>query len=400
MVQTMRRIGTAAQLMTLSFFLWGLGEGLWLYLQALYPKSLGASHSETGLVLGMLGAGRLVALPLFIYAVGRYNPRDVMFPGYICGLLGMVIVALSPTWQASAVGFFIFAFSYPTLIPISLYLSDAMEHDHTRHPSISLHNILSMTFAGNALGIIFAPALGGWLAERFDLRSVFMLSAVWFTFSTLPVFLTQRFPHRPAPTLSVENRQLFRNSNYLWMNILFLAIFTASTLGFSLVAEWLKAEADYSVQTIGFMGMISALGMVIWNVIMGRQRLRYGFLFSQVSIGAAFLLLLLDTSILNVSLAYFLYAAWYATRGFTTGIIARLVTPHQQGVAFSIIDLLYGVAALVGPILAGQIYDSNPTLPIALGALTISITLLFSLWKVLPRNEVLRYPYQELAISE
>ncbi|NJL95859.1 MAG: hypothetical protein HC915_20065, partial [Anaerolineae bacterium] len=42
LVSLMQHLGQAARRMALAYFLWSLGEGLWLYIQPVYLGALGA----------------------------------------------------------------------------------------------------------------------------------------------------------------------------------------------------------------------------------------------------------------------------------------------------------------------------------------------------------------------
>ena len=56
-------------LIMLSMLFWGCGEGLWLYVQPLYVKSLGADSMQIGLVLSI--APVLMVLGLSMVYLGR-----------------------------------------------------------------------------------------------------------------------------------------------------------------------------------------------------------------------------------------------------------------------------------------------------------------------------------------
>ena len=71
MLKLWRQIGRDTRWVMTSYLLWGVGEGLWLYIQPLYVRSLGATSAETGFAMGMWGLARL----LFILPVGVVSDR-------------------------------------------------------------------------------------------------------------------------------------------------------------------------------------------------------------------------------------------------------------------------------------------------------------------------------------
>ena len=77
MLKLWRDIGRDTRLVMVSYALWGIGEGLWMFIQPLYVKSLGASPEQAGFVIGLWGWGRL----LFILPAGILADRWEFWQG-------------------------------------------------------------------------------------------------------------------------------------------------------------------------------------------------------------------------------------------------------------------------------------------------------------------------------
>ena len=140
-------IGRNTRWVMWSYMLWGIGEGLWMFIQPLYVKSLGATPAQTGFVIGMWGLARL----LFIMPAGiladRLGARRLMLPGWYLGLVGVVIIALAPDWRWAAPGFLVYGIS-STAIPVTnVYLTQSVRHDPTRNPLLPIQASLTLLCA-------------------------------------------------------------------------------------------------------------------------------------------------------------------------------------------------------------------------------------------------------------
>ncbi len=62
MLKLWHAVGHDTRWVMRSYLLWGIGEGLWMFIQPLYVKSLGATPEQTGLVIGMWGLARLLVI--------------------------------------------------------------------------------------------------------------------------------------------------------------------------------------------------------------------------------------------------------------------------------------------------------------------------------------------------
>lgn len=389
------KIGQAARLLALSFFLWGIGEGLWLYILALYPERLGATEQQTGFFLAMQGTGRLLAILPFTLALDRFNPRTVLYPGYLAGVIGMALLAIAPSWQFAAFAMLIYGTSAPTLIPFSVYLSDAIRHDPTRHPDAQLHTILTFTWAANAIGIILSPAIGGYIGEHISLQAVFGVSTFWYVVSMACVYFTPYFPTEKKKMFSIENLQLIKYRPFILRNALFALTLTAPLIGYSLVPRFLEDLHGYSTERIGSFGVLSALGIACVNLVLGQLPAWRGFIIGQVMICCALGLFLIFSAPVVVGLAYFAFGAWYSLRPFTTSLITEITPTDQHGFAFTLIDMLYAVSMIFAPFLAGLLYARTPHLPLMVGLGMTFIAMGLTAWLVASRNQTNPYAYSK-----
>lgn len=393
MLLRLSQLGIAPRLAALSFFLWGIGEGLWLYIQPLYPESLGANPEQVGLALAMLGIGRMVAILPFVWALSHFSPRYVMIPGYLSGVLGAIILALAPTWEWTTLGLWTYGLSSATMIPASVYFAALAKTQES-----SLHTIMSSIWAANALGIIISPSIGGFLGAALGLRSVFAFSAFWFLVAVLPILACPDYPAEQNFPFSRENLQLFKNRSFLWRNGLFTLILVIAPLGYALAPQYLEEVHGYTTPVLGVLGTLSAGGIAFWSLFLGQQKVWTSFWFGQILLCLGLSIFLLTAHPLGMGLAYFLYGVWYAFRPFMTTLISEIIPLHQQGFAFAIIDLLYGVSSALAPLAAGILYARQTNLPIFVALLSSLAVLSLTSWYMTQRNLMPRRAYSKAYI--
>lgn len=367
MLQLWRDLGRDTRWVLWSYFLWGVGEGLWIYMQPLYVRSLGASPAQTGLVLGMWGVGRLLfILPAGILA-DRYDARRLLIPGWYIGALGVLIIALAPGWQWAALGFLIYGISAAAIPITNLYLAQSAQHDPTRNPDLPLQRALTLLWAAYSLGLLVSPSIGGLISDAWGLRSVFLISLFWFTVSMWTILQTHSYPSPKRPALGYDYRGLLRQRSVVTAfgvtTLAFIVIYTGQTLA----PQYLEEIHDYSRTWIGVLGSLNALGTAVLSLMLGRLSSWRGFFASLCLVMLAFALLLWSGLWPVVVIGYFILGAYNAARPFAVSLISERVSEHQRGMAYALVDTLAGLAAVIGMNLAGRLYAVTPEWPFGVG---------------------------------
>jgi predicted MFS family arabinose efflux permease len=366
--------------------LWGVGEGLWMFIQPLYVKSLGATPSQTGFVIGMWGLARL----LFILPAGlladRFESRRLMLPGWTLGLAGVLIMALAPDWRWAAPGFLVYGLSAVAIPVTNLYIAQSVQHDPTRRPDLPIQASLTLLWAAYSAGIVITPSLGGWLGDQVGLRTVYLISLFWFVLSTAAIYRIRPYPAPVMPEQGYDYRGLLRRKKlmaaYGLLTLAFVAVLTGQTLS----SQFLEEVRGFSRTSIGVFGSLTALGTTISSVILGRLSAWRGFYACLGMVVLAFALLLLTGSAPVVAVAAFLLGAYYTTRPFATSVINGYVDEHHRGVAFAGADMLAGLGTVVGTNLSGVLYDANPHWPLSVSLAGIVIMALLGVIVLRPQQ--------------
>ncbi len=382
MRQLLRDLGRDTRLMMLSYLLWGIAEGLWMFLLPLYLKYLGATPDQSGLVIGLWGAGRLFVILPAGWLADRVGARRILLPGWYAGLLGVVGLALAPDWRWTVPAMLMYGVSAAVIPVANLYLVQAGQHDPTRLPSVPVSTSLTLLWASYTAGVVLTPSLGGWLGDQLGLRAVYWISTAWLVLSTLAVTATHHYPVPELPAHGYAPQRMLRRPGVLAALGIITLGFTALLTGQPLSSQYLEEVRRFSRTAIGVFGSLSALGTTFFSVALGRLRPWTGFYFSLALAGFSFVLFANSGALWVVVLAVFLLGAHYAARPLASAIIEPMVEAHQRGMAFAVVEMLVGFAATGGPAAAGFLYAYDPRSPFVAGAVGVVLVLALSaLWQ-------------------
>lgn len=367
MLRLWHRVGRDTRWVMISYLLWGVGEGLWMYIQPLYVRSLGATPAETGFTLGMWGLARL----LFILPVGiladRASARRMMLPGWYLGLTGVLILAVAPDWRWAALGFLIYGASSVAIPVTNLYLAQAAQHDPTRAPDLPLQASFALLWTAYSVGLVVSPAVGGAIGDALSLRAVFLISSVWFALSTWSIHRVRAYPVPERPVHGYDYRGMVRRAPVvLALGVLtfgFLVVLTGQPLS----AQYLEEVRGFSRSAIGVFGSLNALGTAVFSLVLARFSSWRAFFASLLLVMVSFGLLLWSGASPVVAVAYFMLGAYYTTRPLAVAAISERVAEHQRGMAYALVDTLAGLAAVSGTSIAGLLYTRDPGWPFAAG---------------------------------
>lgn len=371
-----------ARLIALALLLWGIGEGLFFYIQPLYIEQLGATSVQIGGLLSIANVVRVVVfLPAGILADSMPR-RWLMTGGWITGLVGVLLVGLARTWQALIPGLLIYAVSAYCIPVINAYLAHAVR-------GRNLAQTFTMVFAGYAAGGVLSPAVGGWLAEATTMRTVYFSSAFIFGISLIAILQVSPQPVSPHAEAKVRWRSLL-NGSFIRFAASVCLVFVTLYLAFPLAPNFLRDVGGWRITRIGALGSFQALGTALLNPLLGRlgdgRGDRYprkgivggtrGLMVGQGLVWCSVLLLLLARSFPVLAAAYVLRGAYQGCRSLTQARATALASDVDQGLLLGATESLIGVAQVVAPYVAGWLYAADPAFPFLSSLLLIPVALL------------------------
>ncbi|HEY4721128.1 MAG TPA: MFS transporter [Anaerolineae bacterium] len=363
------------RLMTLALFLWGAGEGLFLYILPLYMEQLGATPEEVGVVL---------ALAAFITACSfipgglladHFDPKKVMLGGWIIGGLSSLMMGLAPNWAAFVPGILIYNVSAYCIPAINSTIAEASG-------DAPLEHTITLTFAGYAAGSILAPLIGGRLADAIGTRWLFIIGSVILLTSLGVVLQIRRHPaHRSsqAPTPSLSARIAGLRPFVPFYARIVLVVF-AMMIGATLVANYLSALGWSLGDVNTWGGTAQSMGMMLLAIVLGRLsagRQRRGLLLGQGLVMLALTMFLITTPSLRITAVagYFLLGGIAPVRELANAQIAGQVKANVRGIALGVNETLFALGRSGAAALAGILFTANMRLPLIVSLALIPISM-------------------------
>lgn len=343
------------RLILISLFLWGCGEGLWIYIQPLYIKSLGAGPVQIGLVLSVASVAMMVTFIPAGFLADRYSRRRAILVAFILGSLSAFLLALARNWHQSIAGFLLYyasAYSIPILNSYVVHADSGQD----------LNRVFTVVFSGYSLGLTLSPTLGGWLGEALGLRSIFWISALFYVSATCVVFFI-REQSLISRSVSLDYRGLLSNRSFLLLSPLFLLLSLVLYLGQPLAPNYLQEVLGLELSWIGLFGSAHSLGAALLALWLGRLRGSWGLILAQGLVFLSFILILQAPLLPLLFASFFLRGAFTASRSLSSALVGKVAGKGNMGLAFGIVSTVNSLALVVAPYLAGRLYALRPDLP-------------------------------------
>ena len=361
------------RLLAASLFTWGIGEGMFLYIQPIYLTRLGANAVQVGGILGLAGVAMTVAhIPAGALA-DHFGRKAVMSASWVFGLVSAWMMYLARSLPLFVLALTLYSLTAFVMSPMSSYVTAA-------RGEWSVGRALTAISASFNAGAILGPVAGGLVAETFGLRTVYGCAAAIFIVSTALILFLQGQPVEPHGD-GGRYRALLSNAALGRLLLVVFVSVTAMYLSWPLTPVYLQAQRGLTVSQIGVLGSLNALGIVLLNLTLGRASPRLGIIASQALVAASVLLLWRGMGLPLLGLGYLLAGGFRTARGLLSALIERIVLPSQWGLAFGLMETLSGVGLAVAPLMAGLLYDLQPEAPYpaSLVLLALSVGLFYLL---------------------
>jgi DHA1 family multidrug resistance protein-like MFS transporter len=354
----------------LTLFTWGIGESMFFIFQPLYLEHLGASPLEIGAILGGMGIAMAAAHIPAGYLSDRIGRRPIIWIAWFSGLAAAWVMALARSLPVFIIGMLLYNMTAFVSSPMNSYITAARGR-------LSIGRVLTLISATYNAGAILGPWLGGQIAERYSLNSIYRVSASIFIVSCIFIIFLRPQPiehqeHKDAPRTAVFNPRLV-----LYLGVMFLAMF-AMYLPQVLAPNYLQNEHGMDYGQIGQLGSISGIGIVLLNLTLGSLTARTGFLLGQLAMLFYALLLWKGNQFGFYALAYGLVGGFRVARSMAIAQVRNLAHQSRMGLVYGINETVAASAVILAPPLAGWIYDHNPSIIFITSAVLIFISLVVS----------------------
>ncbi|WP_342599332.1 MFS transporter [Psychrobacillus sp. FSL H8-0483] len=352
-----------------------------------YLKSIGQGGTAAGLMIAIFAGAQLVMSPIGGKWADKYGRRIMIIAGLSGLALSMFVFYLSDTVSILYISRVIGGVGAALLIPaIFAYVADITTMDQRAKGN-------SYISASMSLGIVIGPGIGGFLAE-YGLKMPLLISAIVGVAAVIfSTFLLKE--SKPEDSLVTETKpepmvkeivQSFKKPYFIPLVITLVMSFGLmayeSVLGLFVDNQFGASPQDIAlmVTATGIVSVIVQLFAVDWAVRrFGEANVlriflgitAFGFLLSILASSYTFffaitMIIFLSTSIL---------------RPVLTTLISKLAG-KEQGFAMGMNNAYMSIGNVLGPLLAGLLYDVHIIYPFILGLIVLVITMIGSImWK-------------------
>ena len=358
-------------LISISMFTWGLGEGMFIYFQPLYLQAMGANLAAISGILGAMGIAMAVAHIPAGYLADRLGRRPVMWASWFLGTASAWVMALAASLPVFVTGLLMYGLTSFVMAPLNSYIGGARGR-------WSVGRALTMVSALYSFGAVSGPLLGGLIAGRVGLKTVYLVSACVFFLSTMIIlFIRQQPVHERRPAEKRVNLFLHKRFTGL-LALSFLTMF-AIYLPQPLATLFLQNQRGLSLQAIGQLGSLGSLGNAVLQLVFGQLNTTLGLVLGQISMALFSLLLWRGTGMSWYGLAYFFIGGYRLARQMVMALARPLVHSAEVGLAYGLLETANGATVILAPLAAGALYAIHPSLPFPASITLISLTLIASL---------------------
>ncbi len=377
----LRGINRNNRLFMLGNFLFALSYGLWMSLRQLHLGDLGATTVEIGTVMGIVAlAGGLLPLPAGMLT-DRIGPKRVILSAWMIAIVGTIIAALATSWSMAGVGFAVFmlviAANPATTSYVLLNTSDDVHAGQAER-------VMATVFASWPAAMIFAPALGGLIADRWGITADLWIGIVGFLLALGSFALAADV--RPTHTEArVGFRTLLNNRRFLTLAAYFPLVMLTLYIGHMLLPTYFEGVRGYTTSMIGLLVSILAVGSLFFNYVVGKLRPRLSFIVLVGAVWVGIFLIWRTDNPLLIGVAFFMQGALSSFWLLSQATCGQLVTPQQRGSALGITETLAWGAAALASWLAGQLYERTLSHDLPLNVGVVAILAALATWFVVMR---------------
>lgn len=351
-----------------------------------YLKSIGQGGTAAGLMIAIFAGAQLIMSPIAGKWADQYGRRIMIIAGLSGLALSMFVFYLSDSVGILYVSRVIGGVGAALLIPaIFAYVADITTMDQRAKGN-------SFISASMSLGIVIGPGIGGFLAD-FGLKMPLLISAVVGVLAVIfSMFVLKESKledsvaeNKPEPMVK-EIIQSFKKPYFIPLVITLVMSFGLmayeSVLGLFVDNEFGASPQDiaWMVTATGIVSVIVQLFAVdkivrrfgeanVLKIFLGITAL--GFFLSIVASSYAFFFIITMIIFLSTSIL----------RPVLTTLISKLAG-QEQGFAMGMNNAYMSIGNVLGPLLAGLLYDVHIIYPFVLGLIVLLITMIGSiLWK-------------------
>ncbi|MEM3728398.1 MAG: MFS transporter [Candidatus Bathyarchaeia archaeon] len=354
------------------------GDGLYAYLLPYYMKeALGANSVQIGILYALTSLTAALTLLLAGALADKYDRKKIMIAGWLAWVPAPIIFSIAKDWIQTLPGMILWGvwLGGPTSTAYIVTSADK--------------NRLTLTFtvisSSWSLGYIFSPALGGYMAGKVGMQTVFYTSFILYALAGV-VLTFMRSQHAPLAqqkkSAGPSTIELLKDRKLISMSAFFASIMFVMMMFRPLVPQYLADAYHYGDFEIGVLGSMAFFGSAVLGIILGRAGdkwgKRYALTASLTSCSISLIIMLLTGDLYVLIAAFFLAGASYITWSLMSATIGPLAPEHIRAKWISIPQTISMFASIIAPYVGGVLYSILLYFPFIVAILAGAVLAIFA----------------------
>jgi DHA1 family multidrug resistance protein-like MFS transporter len=369
-------------LVSISFFIWGIGEGLFFYFQPIYLQQLGATPVIIGGILGLGGVAMAIVQAPSGYLADRYGNRRLLVVGWIIGVVAAAIMAFSGSLVLFTIGWVVYGFSAMNP-PASSYVTSVSG-------KLTVGRALTLLSAAYNLGAVIGPVVGGYIGQNYGLHLIYRFSLFFFILSTIMILLTRDHKVEAHPDDEPVQGKLIHNRQFILILAVIMFTIFAGYLAEPLTPNFLQNQQKVSIEMIGNLGAIGSLGNAVITLSLGGINPSSGIIVGHLLLAFFSFLLWKGNSVAWFGVGYFLKGGYRLYQAMYLSIVRSMIHSKQVGLAYGFVTTVNAVAIIIAPVVAGGLYTYQPSSIYSISLILIAISFLLNLVFLRKRRYIFR----------
>lgn len=366
-------------ILMLNLFIALLGQGMVIPILPDYLKQFNAAGTAAGYLVAAFGAAQFIFSPIGGRLSDKHGRRIMILLGLFLTVISDFIFAISHELMLLYIARVIGGIGVGIMIPSNLaYVADIT----TKETRAKGMGYLS---AAMNLGMVLGPGLGGIIAQ-FGIRMPYFFAAGLGFIATLLTFILPE-------TLPLEKRSISKSSEKqesivkqliqsvhkpYFHHLLLILVMTFGLVSFetvySLFVEYKYGFTSKDVSILITIG--AAIGIIVQIWLIDKAIKRFGeynlIKLSLLITAIALLLMLIKVNfiyLISVSAVFFAFNSFL--RPTVTTLLSNEAGSNEQGFVSGLNTTYTSMGNIVGPIMAGCLFDKQINLPYIMSALIL-----------------------------
>lgn len=381
-----KKNNAALYLLMFNMFITMAGIGIIIPVMPEYLGEFGAAGQVLGFLIAMFSFSQFIFAPLAGDLSDKHGRKNLIIFGLIISGLAQITFGLSTTlWMLFVSRFFSGLGAAFLVPPMMAFVADITTLEQRGRG-------MGLLGASMSLGFMIGPAIGGFLSTIFLTFPFFFAAGTALVAAAISYFA---LPNPPAKTTSKEVKKLKRENLFTQLKrstqtpyfVMFIIMFVFSfgLANFqSTIALYVDAEYQYSPSQIAVIITIGGfVGVIAQTFVIERLFKHYGempvVLVNLVIAAIAMLgILFVNTFATILIVATIFFTATSLLRPAVNTLVSKLAG-EEQGFAAGMITAYMSLGNMIGPALAGTLFDIKTSYPYIIGTIILAICFVITL---------------------